>query len=182
MAGKIKKRWKKISSEIDFERTHLKLIKEKFILPNGETKDFHKLKKDDFVVIIPKDKEFIYLINSFRWAIKKESLELSAGFIEKGESLLAAAKRELKEETGITAKKFTYLGWYYVWIGMSDIKGHAFLAEDLFFDKQNLESEEYGMTVKKIKLSELNDFVRKGRIKNGTTLNSLYLYLLRKKD
>jgi len=176
-----KKGWEKITSTADYERPHLKILKEKFVLPNGETKDFYKFKKDDFVVIIPKEEEFVYMINSYRWAIEKEYLELSAGFIEAGESPLQASKRELKEETGITAKKYTYLGWNYVWIGMSDIKGHTFLAEDLVFGEQNLESTEYGTIVKKIKLAEIGSLIKKGKIRNGTTLNSFYLYSLNKK-
>ncbi len=46
----MKKRWKKIASKIDFERPHLKLIKEKFILPNGEIEDFCKFFHNFFII------------------------------------------------------------------------------------------------------------------------------------
>jgi ADP-ribose pyrophosphatase len=59
-----------------------------------------------------------------------------AGAIEKNETPLAVARRELKEEAGITAKKIKRLGWLYSDYGKSDQKGYVFLAEDLKFGEQ----------------------------------------------
>lgn len=172
------KKWKKISEELDYERPFIKMTKETFVAPYGKNEVFYKIKKDDFVVILPMDGDHVFLVDTYRWAVDKKSLELSAGFIEKGETPLLAAKREMKEETGISAKKFTYLGWYYVWMGMSDIKGHAFLAENLRFGKQELELDEYGMKLKKIKLADVGGLIKKNKIVNGTTFNAFYLYSL----
>lgn len=177
MARKIKK----ISSKVDYKCPYFEIVKEKLTLANGKNSDWYFLKRKDFVIIIAKDGNYTYMVELYRFSIKKKSLEFPAGYIEKGENPLSVAKRELKEETGITANKFTYLGWYYSYVGMSDQKAYVFLAEDIAFTKQKLEEAELGMKVKKIKISKVGNSIRKGKIRSAHSINSFYIYKLKGK-
>ncbi len=54
--------------------------------------------------------------------------EIPAGVLERGEKPLAAAKRELREETGLTAHRWRYLGTIYPTPGYSTERTYVFLA------------------------------------------------------
>jgi len=178
MIGKIKK----ISETVDYECPYFKINKEDFISANGKKISYYLLKRKSFVTVIVEDKGYTYLVEFFRFSIKSKTLELPAGMIEKNEKPLKAAKRELEEEAGIIAKKFIFLGWYYAFIGMSDCKAYVFLAKDISFAEQKLDEAEYGMTVKKIKISDIGNLIKKGKIKGEHVVNAYCLYLLYKKD
>lgn len=175
MANKIKK----ISSKVDYSAARIKILKERIKLLDNKEFDYYKVKKDDFTVIIPKEGENTWMVTTYRFAIMKNLLEFPAGYIEKDESPLKAAKRELKEETGIIAKKFTYLGWVYAVIGISDMKCHIFLAEDLAFGKQELDENEQGTKVKKVKIAAVLKMIKEGKIKNETTVKAFFFYLMK---
>jgi ADP-ribose pyrophosphatase len=51
------------------------------------------------------------------------------GWREQNETPLMAAKRELAEETGLQAKKWVGLGWFYLAPGISTQRGYIFVAE-----------------------------------------------------
>lgn len=176
MARKIKK----ISESVDYECPFFKIMKNGFSIPGEkETVFWYLLKRGSYVSILAKEGNYFYMVELYRFAVEKKMLEFPAGIINKGETPRAAAKRELKEEAGIIAKKFTFLGWYYAFIGMSDAKSYVFLAEDLSFVKQKLDESEYGMKVKKIKISEMENMIRKGKINGEHNINSFYIYKLK---
>ncbi|MBU4141261.1 NUDIX hydrolase [Patescibacteria group bacterium] len=178
MAGKIKK----ISEKVDYECPHFKIMKNGFLIPGKEEAVYwYFLKRADYVAILAKEGNHFYMVELYRFAIQKKTLEFPAGIIEKSETPRAAAKRELAEEAGIAAKKLTFLGWYWAYIGMSDSKSYIFLAEDLSFVKQKLDESEFGMKVKKIKISDVENLIRKGKIRGEHNINSFYIYKLKNK-
>lgn len=84
------------------------------------------------VVILPLlNKNEVVLIRQFRHAINKTILEIPAGTSEPGESMLACAKRELAEETGYTASKWTRFIDFYPAPGISTERMTLFVAEKL---------------------------------------------------
>lgn len=174
MSGKIKK----ISSKVDYDTPRIKIIKERFRLPDNKEFDYYRIKKDDFSVIVPKEGENTWMVTTYRFTVMKNLLEFPAGYLEKGESPLSAAKRELKEETGITARKFTYLGWVYAEVGLSDMRCHIFLAEKLTFGEQELDENEQGTKVRKVKIAIVLKMIKEGKIKNEGTIKAFFFYLL----
>lgn len=176
MAEKIKK----ISSEIDYKCPYFKIVKNGFLIPGEKHPIYwYLLRRASYATILAKEGGYLYMVELYRFPIEKRSLEFPAGVIEKGETPRIAAKRELKEETGIIAKKLTFLGWYYAFIGMSDCKSYVFLAENLSFVKQKLDKNEFGMEVKKIKISDVENMIKSGKIKDGHTISPYCMYLLR---
>ncbi len=171
---------KKISSKVEYKCPYFKIVKSGFLIP-GENKPvyWYLLKRADYVAVLAKDRNYFYMVELYRFAIERKSLEFPAGIIGKKEMPAQAAKRELKEETGIVAKKFTFLGWYYAYIGMSDSKSYVFLAEDLSFGGQKLDKSEFGMKIKKVKISEMENLIKKGKIRGEHNINSFYIYKLK---
>jgi ADP-ribose pyrophosphatase len=71
-------------------------------------------------ILAVKDEEII-VIEQFRETISKTTIELPGGKIENGETPVDAAKRELREETGITSKEFINLGTYVNSVGNVEV-------------------------------------------------------------
>ena len=107
----------------------------------------------------------ILFVRQYRYPIAKPLLELPAGKLEYGEDPFLAAKRELEEETGYCANKWTDLGYVYTSPGYSDEKLHLYMAEDLEYthchpdEGEILEPLElsYEDALKKIKTGEISD-------------------------
>ena len=95
-------KWKIVESEYLFNRPWLTVRRDKVELPDGRTNDeFYVLEYPDWVnvIAITRDGEFV-MERQYRHGIGLPCYEICAGVIEKGETPLDAAKRELLEETG----------------------------------------------------------------------------------
>jgi ADP-ribose pyrophosphatase len=83
-------------------------------------------------MIIPLlDAEHVLLERQFRYPLGRSVVEFPAGKIDPGEPPFACARRELLEETGYTARRWSYLGGLHNAIAYSDERIEIFLAEDL---------------------------------------------------
>src|SRR3954471_18213676 len=83
------------------------------------------------VMMAVDDKKRILLVRQYRLPAEKRLWELPAGRLDPGEKPLQAAKRELKEETGYSANKWTKLASYYASPGFVQERMTIYLAEDL---------------------------------------------------
>lgn len=100
MPNKIEK-WEEISREEIFSKYGRGIEKVDFKFPNGEVSDFYIKKESIFVATLAITKgEKIILVKQFRPGPKEILNELPGGYVDKGESPLQAAERELLEETG----------------------------------------------------------------------------------
>lgn len=87
-----------------------------------------------------------------------------------GTDPLEAAKRELKEEAGLTANRWTMIQQTHLSNSVSDEEGFIFLAEDLTEGSHDREETEADMRVMKVKFSEALDMVLDGRITDSLTV------------
>ena len=175
------KNWKTIKSKVVFQCPYFKIIEEYFLTSSGKKYRYHIMKRGDYVVVVAKEKNYFYLVKLYRYTTKSRAPEFVAGSVEKNETPLQAAKKELREEAGITAKKIKKIGWYYAYRGTSDHKAYIFLAEDLRFDEQELEDleREGGMKVEKFKISEVEEMIRSGKIKDVDTIAVFNIFRLK---
>ena len=153
-----------------FDGAVLHVVKDKILLPDGNVsyREFCLHKGAVAVIPITDDNEVI-LVRQFRYAHHREFLEIPAGkFDFIGEDPLEAAKRELEEETGASAKNFIYLGVLDTTPALIDEKIHMFLAEGLTFGDSHPDEDEF-LSVERIPLNKLVDMVMSGKIRDGKT-------------
>jgi ADP-ribose pyrophosphatase len=117
----------------------------------------------------------ILLIRQYRHAAGKLLLELPAGRIEPGEKYIPAAKRELIEETGYRAKRWSKLVHYYASPGFLSEAMNIMLAEDLTLGEATPEDDEK-IELHMTPLSEVLRMITEGKIEDGKTLIGVLFY------
>jgi len=156
-------------------RFGLAVYEDKVLRPDGKEGIFGWVKIGDGISILPVNKDLnIYLGKEFQYGLGEECLEPSSGGIGAEEDIEVAAKRELKEELGITAKQLIYLGYTNPISGRINTKQHMFIAYDLKFGKQELESTEIIGKIK-MPLEKAVELVMNNKIKD--TQSSLLILM-----
>ena len=135
---------KRISSTRIFEGIFLNLYKDEVLTADNQKSVREYFKHPGAVAILPFLSETKLLIEKqWRYPVKQEIFEFPAGKIDRGESPLATAKRELLEETGYIAKSWCKLGELLPVPAYSDEKIFLFCAKDLIREcEQNTEPGE----------------------------------------
>lgn len=129
--------------------------------------------KNHAVGIVPIDDEgYTYLVGQFRYALNEYHWEIPEGGCPVGESTLDTAKRELKEETGLIAQKWTTLLDFHLSNSVTNEYGVAYLAEGLTQeDAEPEETEE--LVIKRVPLKEAIQMVLSGEIKDALSIMAL---------
>ena len=98
-----------ISSTNVFHADHFDVKELQVILPNKKKAVYNIVERKPTISVLPiNDKYALYLIFENKPETKENLLKSVSGFIEEGETPLSAAKRELKEETGIEAAQWEF--------------------------------------------------------------------------
>ena len=161
---------KTIRTRIVYKGTFLTLNNDKVLLPNGNTSTREWIKHPGAVCCIPilPDGK-IGLIKQYRYAVKRQMIEIPAGKLDQNEIPERCALRELEEETGYKADKLTFLTNIHPAIGFTDEKMWLYLAENLVKTEQNLDSDEF-LSLFPTELDEAVDMVWKGKITDMKTI------------
>ncbi|MBE6789468.1 MAG: NUDIX hydrolase [Ruminococcaceae bacterium] len=142
-------------------------------LENGETALREVVYHSGGVCVLPIDENGnVYFVRQFRYPYKEEILELPAGKLEKGEDPFESGKRELLEEIGATAQKYTDLGKLYPSPGYCGEIISMYLAENLSFGSQSLDEDEF-LSVEKIPFDHAVKMVLSNEIKDAKTQAAL---------
>ena len=131
------------------------------------------------ILAINHDDEVI-AVNEFRYPVGYV-LEIPAGNVDKGETPLKCAKRELLEETGYKAKRIEHLIRFFPKLGYNTQIIDCYVATELTkISEPNLDEDEL-ITVKKIKFRKLLNMINNGKIYGSYTICAVMIYAARKK-
>ena len=124
-------RWKWLSGNIVRRDRWVDLRENTYLLPNGqEITPYYTTRNRSFSVIVARDQEGSYIcVRQFRPGTETVTTEFPAGGMEDGEDPLEAAKRELLEETGYEAERWTSLGRIAPNATIANNYAYIFLAE-----------------------------------------------------
>jgi 8-oxo-dGTP pyrophosphatase MutT (NUDIX family) len=123
---------RQLSSRVVYRNTWMTVREDEVERDNGARGIYGVVDPGDNVTIVAlEDDERIWLISEFLYPLQATEWFLPTGAVERGENLLAAAQRELAEETGLRAEEWTELGAYPLSPGISAQIGYIFLARGL---------------------------------------------------
>lgn len=121
-----------LDSRLAFEGVFLRLYVDDVRSADGHMSTREYLRHPGAVMIIPLlDAAHVLLERQFRYPLGRSIVEFPAGKIDAGESPFECAQRELLEETGYVARRWSYLGGLHNAVAYSDEKIEFYLAEDL---------------------------------------------------
>src|SRR4051812_4289444 len=169
------KRPKVLSSRTAFRGPVFSVTTERVREPNGITARRDVVRHPGSVVILPVHKNKVLLERQYRYAAGEYLWELPAGRIDPGESPLAAAKRELLEETGYTARHWRRLLFYFASPGFLDETMAIYLAEDLVAGVAQPEADE-SIRTRFFPLAGLVKLAASGKMRDGKTISAVLAY------
>ena len=168
---KDKNPWKTKSTKVIYDNPWITLHHDEVTNPGGKDGIYGRVSfKNIAVGVVPMDAEGnIYLVGQYRYAIDQYSWEIPEGGCPITEDPLEAGKRELKEETGLHAKDWTFLRETYTSNAVCDERAIIFLAEKLTQGIANPEDSEE-LIVKKVPFLEALKMVENGMVKDSISI------------
>jgi ADP-ribose pyrophosphatase len=128
------------------------------------------------VILCQPQPDQVVLIKQYRYSINEELIEFPAGRIEKGESPLPAAQRELTEETGYIASQWREISRFFTAPGFCNEILYMYKASDVVLAEKSLDDDEE-TEVMLMTLTQAWNLVTSGQIRDGKTVAGLGLLL-----
>ncbi len=167
--------WKLVSRQKLFENPWFSVEEDQVINPAGRKVSYGKVLFSNVAVgIVAMDEEDnIWLVGQTRYVPDVYSWEIPMGGSPIGEDLLTTAKRELKEETGLTAESWTPLLHVHTSNSVTDEEGYVYVAKNLQFGETAFEESE-DITVKKVPLKHAIHMASEGQITDAISVAALF--------
>ncbi len=174
-----------LDSRVVYEGPLFRVLNDHLIEPSGRESHRDVIRHNGSVVILAidhggkskkqKKNPWVVVERQYRHAAGQYLWELPAGKLDAGEAPLEGAKRELAEETGYSARKWTPLIDYYASPGFLGEAMKIFVAEGLVAGDAHPEEDEH-IDFRLVRLDELLNLIDKREIIDGKTLSTILLY------
>jgi len=166
--------WRTISQKHIYENPWIKVIENQVINPSGGAGIYGVVHFKHLAVgIIPLDEHYnTWIVGQYRYTLNAYSWEIPEGGGKLDVAPLESAKRELLEETGIRAEKWTKLLETHTSNSVTDELGITFIAQNLSFGEAMPDDTE-DLKVRKLPFAELVEMVMRGEITDGFAMSSI---------
>ena len=164
--------WITLSKKSIYDNPWINLEEHQVINPAGGKGIYGKVHfKNIAIGIVALDNENnTWLVGQYRYTLNEWSWEIPEGGGPIEKDVLNSAQRELKEETGLVAERWTEILKTHLSNSVSDEVGYIFLAEELKEGNNELEETEADMKVWKLPFSEALEMVLTGKITDGLSI------------
>lgn len=173
--NEIENPWQKLSSKEIYDNPWITIQEHEVINPGGGRGIYGKVSfKNTAVGIIPLDDNMnTWLVGQYRYPLDEYSWEIPMGGGPIENDILEAAKCELKEETGITARKWENIMRIHTSNSITDEQGFVFLARELEFGERELEESESDLELWKLPFSDAVEMVMDNKITDSISVAGL---------
>ena len=163
--------WQTLSSETVYNNNWIKVAHHQVINPSGNNGIYGTIHFKNLAVgIVVLDEDLnTYLVGQYRYPLKEYSLEIPEGGAPLSEDPLEMAKKELKEETGISAKLWQQIGVLHTSNSATDEKAIIYLATELTFGAPQPEDTEQ-LIVNKIPFTTFISMIVEGKITDAISV------------
>lgn len=169
--------WKKLESTTVYENPWMRVYEDRVVNPGGGENRYGWVHfRNRAVAIVPldtrRDGDHTWLVGQDRYTLGEYSWELPMGGAPLAEDPLAAAKRELREETGLTARRWRELMRLHTSNSITDEVGIVYVAEDLAEGPTAFEETE-DLAIRRLPLAEAVAMCLDGRITDAISVAAL---------
>ncbi|MEQ9230016.1 MAG: NUDIX hydrolase [Cyclobacteriaceae bacterium] len=166
--------WKTLSTKKIYDNPWISLNEDQIINPSGGEGIYGTVHFKNLAIgILPLDEEMnTWLVGQWRYPLNEYSWEIPMGGGQLHIDPIDSAKRELKEETGITAKKWEEIIKIHLSNCVSDEVGYGFLATDLTFGDTNFDETE-DLEIRKLPFSEALQMCLDGKITDSLSVATI---------
>ena len=171
MSANTKNTWITTTSEVKFETPWIKVTKHDVINPAGKPALYGTVHFKNLAIgILPLDKDLnTWLVGQWRYPLNAYSWEIVEGGGDLNIDPIESAKRELKEETGLTATKYTLLSNMHTSNSATDEYCHIYLAQQLTEGEAEPEESE-DLQIKKVPFAQAYKMVVDGEITDSLSI------------
>ena len=170
--------WRTLGSRDIYENAWISVREDTVVRPDGEPGIYGVVHyKNTAVGVLAVEEDHIYLVGQYRYPLQRYSWEIPEGGCPEDEEPLRAAQRELREETGLTARNWRMLGKAYLSNSVADEYAVWFLATDLVPGEQSPEGTEV-IGIRRVPVGEAIAMVMDGRITDALSSLALTTYVL----
>jgi ADP-ribose pyrophosphatase len=163
-----------IESRLAYSGQFLRVFEDTVRCPDGHVAPREYLRHPGAVMVVPVlDDGRLVLERQFRYPLGRSIVEFPAGKVDPGEDILGCARRELREETGYTAREWTYLGGFHNAVGYCDERIEVYLARGLAFDA-TVDNDGEVLEVFTATLDELLGWIDAGTVTDVKTIIGAY--------
>ncbi|MCI0655252.1 MAG: NUDIX hydrolase [Methylococcaceae bacterium] len=166
--------WRLIASREIYDNPWIRVREDEVINPGGGKGLYGCVSfKNQAVGVIPLDDAGnTWLVGQYRYTLDAYSWEIPTGGSPPGEAVLETARRELKEETGLSASRWSPFLRLHLSNSVTDEEAYIFVAEDLTEGRTSFEETEQLM-VRKLAVSDALDMVFRGEITDAISVAGL---------
>ena len=167
--------WKTLATKEVYDNAWINVQEHDVINPGGGKGIYGKVSfKNKALGIVPLDGQGnTWLVGQYRYTLDEYCWEIPEGGGPIGEELLTAAQRELKEETGLTARKWTKIMRMHTSNSVTDEEAFIFLAEDLVEGMAEPEESESDLKVWKIPFAQALDMAMNDQITDAMSVAAI---------